>query len=132
MYRLLADFIMVVHFIYVLIVVGGMAAILLGLWRGWSWVRNFWFRVVHLGMIGIVAIQAIIGVLCPLTVWEYQLRVKAGDEGSPGTFISRLVHALLFFELPPWVFTAGYILFGTLVLLTFLLAPPRWPRKAPR
>lgn len=129
MYRLLADFIMIVHFIYVLIVIGGMAAILLGLWRGWRWVRSFWFRVIHLLMIGIVAFQAIIGVICPLTAWEYQLRIAAGDEGRPGTFISRLVHAVLFFELPPWVFVLGYVLFGTAVLLVFLLAPPRWPGK---
>ncbi len=129
LYRLLADVIMAIHFVYVVIVVGGLAAILLGLWRGWSWVRNFWFRTIHLLMIGIVAVQAILGIPCPFTVWEYQLRVAAGDEGRPGTFVSRLVHAMLFFELPPWVFTLGYILFGAAVFLAFVLAPPRRPWK---
>lgn len=128
-YRILADCIVVVHFAYVAFVVIGMIAILLGIWRGWAWVRNFWFRTIHLLMIGIVAVQAIFGILCPLTVWEYQLRVAAGDEGRPGTFVSRLVHAMLFFELPPWAFTVGYVLFGVAVLLAFLVAPPRRPRR---
>jgi hypothetical protein len=129
MYRMVADLIVVVHLVYVAIVVGGMAAILLGLWRGWGWVRNFWLRTIHLSMIGIVAVQAVLGVMCPLTVWEYQLRVAAGDRGQPGTFISRIVHSVLFFEFPDWVFTLGYIVFGAAVLLTFFLAPPKWPRR---
>lgn len=129
MYRMLADLIVVVHLVYVAIVVGGMVAILLGLWRGWGWVRNFWIRIIHLLMIGIVAVQAILGVMCPLTVWEHQLRVAAGDRGQPGTFISRIVHSVLFFEFPDWVFTLGYILFGAAVLLAFFLAPPKWPTR---
>jgi len=129
MYRLLADVIVAVHLLYVAVVVGGMGAIFLGVWRGWQWVRNFWFRTLHLLMIGIVALQAIIGLTCPLTTWEFRLREAAGDGGRPGTFISRIVHSLLFFELEAWVFTLGYILFGLAVLLAFVLVPPRWPRK---
>ncbi len=131
-YRILADLIVVVHLAYVAVVVGGMAAILLGVWRGWAWVRNFWFRTIHLAMIGIVAVQALFGVHCPLTIWEYELREAAGDGGRPGTFISRIVHSVLFFELPHGVFTVGYVVFGSAVLLAFLLAPPRWPRWSRR
>ncbi len=126
-YRSLADLVVAVHFAYVALVVGGMAAILLGLWLGWPWARNFWFRTIHLLMIVIVAVQAILGILCPLTTWEFELRIAAGDEGRPGTFVSRLVHAVLFFELPQWVFLFGYVLFGLVVFLAFLLAPPKWP-----
>ncbi len=129
MYRLLADFLVVVHLAYVAVVVGGMGAILLGLWRGWGWVRNAWFRAIHVLMIAIVAVQAIVGVPCPLTTWEYQLREAAGDGGRPGTFIARIVHAVLFYEFAEWVFVVGYVLFGTAVLLVFLLAPPKWPGK---
>ncbi len=127
LYRLLADVIMAIHLVYVLLVVGGLAAILLGVWRGWSWVRNFWIRTIHLLMIGVVAVQAILGVPCPLTVWEYELRMAAGDEGRPGAFVPRLIHTLLFLELPRWVFTVGYVGFGAAVFLAFVLAPPRWP-----
>ena len=129
MYRLLADLIVAIHLVYVAVVVLGLGAILLGLWRGWAWIRNFWFRTIHLVMIAVVAFQAIVGITCPLTTWEYQLRVAAGDTGQPGTFVGRMVHYVLFFQLPPWVFTLGYVLFGLAVLLAFLLAPPKWPRR---
>ena len=33
----------------------------------------------------------------------------------------------MFFSAPGWVFTTCYCLFGLLVVLTLLLAPPRWP-----
>lgn len=129
MYRFLADLMVAVHFVYVAIVVLGLAAILLGVWRGWAWIRNFWLRTIHLLMIAVVAFQAVFGIMCPLTTWEYQLRVAAGDAGQPGTFVGRMVHYVLFFQLPPWVFTLGYVLFGASVLLAFLLAPPKWPRR---
>ena len=129
MYRFLADLIVAIHLVYVAVVVFGLAAILVGVWQGWAWVRNFWLRTIHLLMIAVVAFQAIVGITCPLTTWEYQLRVAAGDTGQPGTFVGRMVHYVLFFQLPHWVFTLGYVMFGAAVLLTFLLAPPKWPRR---
>jgi hypothetical protein len=66
LYRLLADTVVAVHLTYVAFVVVGMAAILVGIVLRWSWVRNFWFRTVHLLMIGIVAVESLCGVRCPL------------------------------------------------------------------
>ncbi|MGH8640305.1 MAG: DUF2784 family protein, partial [Burkholderiales bacterium] len=45
----LADLILIVHFLFVAFVVGGLALIWIGAAAGWEWVRNFWFRVAHLG-----------------------------------------------------------------------------------
>jgi hypothetical protein len=126
-YGLLADAIVVVHLVYVAFVVLGMAAILLGIVRRWSWVRNFWFRTVHLLMIAIVVVESLCGILCPLTDWEDRLRDASGSPNEPGSFIGRWAHDLLFIDLPPWVLTVCYVVFGLAVLLAFLLAPPRWP-----
>ena len=132
-YRLLADLIVVVHLAYVLFVVVGMAAILLGIVLRWRWVRNFWFRLVHLLMIGVVVAEEFARVVCPLTTWEHRLRIEAGDlppgewSAEPASFIGRLVHRLIFFDFPPWAFTLSYCLFGIAVLAAFLIAPPRWP-----
>jgi lysylphosphatidylglycerol synthetase-like protein (DUF2156 family) len=126
-YRLLADLIVAVHLAYVATVVVGLLLILVGIARGWQWIRNFWFRVVHFLMIALVAAESLGGIVCPLTDWEYRLRELGGEEGEPGSFVGRWVHALMFFEAPEWVFTTCYCLFGLAVLVVLVLAPPRWP-----
>ncbi|MBM4088718.1 MAG: DUF2784 domain-containing protein [Planctomycetes bacterium] len=127
-YRLAADAVVIVHFAYVAFVVIGLLAILLGLACRWDWVRNFWFRSLHLLAILVVAAEAICGITCPLTTWERQLRSLAGDTTYRGDFIADWVGRLLFFDCPPWVFPVGHVLFGLIVLTTFVLAPPRWKR----
>lgn len=132
-YRVLADLIVVVHFAYILFVVVGMLLILIGIALRWRWVRGFWFRMLHFAAIALVVAESLGGVVCPLTQWEYDLRVETGDayldaeSGEPASFVGRWVHRLMFFEAPEWVLTVGYCLFGAAVLLTLILAPPRRP-----
>lgn len=131
-YRLAADLVVVAHMAYVLVVVLGLPAIWFGIARGQQWVRHFWLRVGHLLMIVIVVGEAWAEITCPLTVWEQRLRALAGDESYRGAFIANLVHDLLFYEAPPWVFTAVYTTFGLLVIASFVMAPPRWPGRIGR
>lgn len=126
-YRWLADAIVVLHGAYAAFVVAGLVAVLAGTVFGWRWIRHFWFRAIHLAMIGVVALEAFFGVTCPLTVWEDALREKAGDEVGHGGFIERLAEQLLFYDAPAWVFACIYWATCGVVLLTFLLAPPNWP-----
>ena len=77
-YRLAADAVVLVHFSYVAFVVVGLAAILLGLARRWGWVRNVWFRSLHLLAILVVAAEAVCGITCPLCVSAPQT-VDEGD-----------------------------------------------------
>jgi hypothetical protein len=128
--KLLADLVVVFHAAYASFVVFGLAAILLGIALHWSWVRNFWFRAIHLSMIGIVVIEELAGIKCPLTSWEKQLRRIAGQATYPGDFFGHWAHRLIFYEAKPWVFTVLYILFGLAVAATFVLAPPRWPGRS--
>lgn len=129
LYSLFADAVVFVHAAYVGFVVLGLVAILIGCVVRWQWVRNVWFRVVHLVMIGIVVVEALFGVTCPLTTWENSLRRAAGESARAESFVGRWVHDLLFFDAPPWVFTIVYCLFGAVVLATFVIAPPRWRRR---
>jgi len=122
-----ADIILVTHFLFVAFVVGGLAVIWLGAALRWSWVRNFWFRVAHLGAIGFVAAESLIGVLCPLTVLEDALRQGAQPHSS---FVQRWVSRLLYYDLPPSVFTVTYVLFALVVALTFIYVRPE--RRAGR
>ena len=126
-YSFLADATVIVHVAYAASIVFGLLAIFLGILFKWQWVRNFWFRMTHLGMIGVVAAEAVCGIPCPLTEWEKALRQRAGEATYSGSFIGRLAHDLLFIEAPSWMFSIAYVLFFLAVLATFVLAPPRWP-----
>lgn len=128
MYGFLADVMVTVHVGYVLYVLVGEVLILAGWGLGWGWVRNFWFRATHLVAIGVVVFEEFFGIRCPLTVWEEQLRVLAGQPVTGETFVGRLFHALLFYEdAPQWVFAATHAAVGAVVLATFVLCPPRRP-----
>ena len=128
-YRFLADSIVIVHFAYVAFVVLGMAAIVAGAVLGWRWVRNFWFRAIHLLMIAAVVAESLCGVLCPLTDWEDRLRELAGEPNEPGSFIGRCIHRVLFVDAPSSVLAACYCVFGLAVLVMLVVAPPRWPGR---
>jgi hypothetical protein len=117
---LLADLVLVLHFLFIAFVVGGFALILAGAALRWQWIRNFGFRSAHLVAIGFVAAEAIAGVMCPLTVWEDALRGRGGDLG----FIARWVHGVMFYDFPPWVFTTGYVAFAVAVAAAWWLVPP--------
>lgn len=116
----IADVVLVVHFGFVAFVVGGLAAIWIGAAAGWRWVRSFRFRVIHLAAICFVAAEALLGVVCPLTLWEDALRGRASESG----FIARWIHAVMFYQLPPWVFTTAYVAFAVIVAATFRFVPP--------
>jgi hypothetical protein len=127
-YGLLADLLVAVHVAYVSYVAVGLLLILLGLALGWGWVRNPWFRVTHLLAITVVGLEAVFAIDCPLTVWEGRLRGLAGQPVSGDSFMGRLLHHLIFVDLPHWAFTLMHVGFAAVVLATFVLAPPRWRR----
>jgi len=122
-YRLAADGLLVLHVSFVLFVVIGLLLILAGGYAGWFWVRNRWFRLAHLGAIAVVVLQAWLGRICPLTIWEMALRERAGDAVYRGSFVAHWLGELLYYDAPGWVFTFVYTLFGALVLLTLRLVP---------
>ena len=123
-FLLAADGLLIIHALFIAFVVFGLILIIAGLVRGWRWVRNPWFRFIHLGAIGIVVIQAWLNVICPLTIWENNLREKAGEAIYAGSFIQHWLHDLIFYQAEAWVFTLSYTAFAALVVLVWYLAPP--------
>jgi len=122
-----ADAILVLHVLIVFFVIAGQIAILSGWWRGWSWVCNPWFRLTHLATIAVAVVQAWLGRLCWLTIWERELRHAAGQTVFEQSFIEHWVGRLLYWDLPWWLFVAAYTAFGALVAWTWWRLPPRWP-----
>ena len=127
---LLADLLLYVHLVYVGFVIAGLVLVWIGVAAGWDWVRRPTFRWPHLVCTLIVPVEALIGMICPLTTWEYELRLRAGQQPEDITFMARLARDILFYEAPQWVFTVAYVAFGLVVLATFFLVPIR--RRAVR
>ncbi len=127
-YLRLADALLVTHVLVVLFNVLGLVIIWVGAWRGWRFVRNFYFRMAHLGCMGFVAAQTILGLECPLTTWETALRRKAGvTTGYEGGFIAHWLERLLFYDAPAGVFVAAYLGFFALVAATWFAVKPQLP-----
>ena len=132
-YRFLADVVVAIHALYVGFVVLGLFAILFGYARGWRWVRNRYFRILHLIAILFVCAESIFGTDCPLTTLENALSLHAGQNGYGGDFIGYWLDRLIFYDFPPWIFTLIYLAFGAVVISTLWLVPIRIarPRIAP-
>ena len=124
----LADAILVLHVGIVLFVVLGAIVIVLGAVRDWRWVRGFAWRLAHLLSMLFIALQAWLGALCPLTVWEQALRRAAGEPVYAGSFIAHWLSRLMFYRAPWWAFVAAYTAFAALVLALWVLVRPQ--RKA--
>jgi len=122
-----ADLVTVIHASYVAFVVVGSVAIVVGWAARWHWVRNFYFRVVHLAMILFVCGEAIVGATCPLTIWENALRVRGGESGYSRDFVGYWLDWLIFYNAPPWAFTAVYLALGALLILALWFVPVDWP-----
>lgn len=125
MYQWLADLVLMLHVAIVLFVVGGLVAVLAGAVAGWAWVRGRRWRLLHLAAIGVVAAQAWLGVVCPLTTLEMWLRQRARAATYEGSFIEHWLQRLLYIDAPAWVFVLAYTLFGALVLATWWWVPPQ-------
>lgn len=116
---LAADCVLILHFCYVLFVVGSLPVIWLGAWLKHPFVRNPWFRYSHLTAILLVVVESLLGIVCPLTVWENTLR----QVETANSFIQVWLHRILFYNVPEGVLTAAYIVFAVLVTLTFRWVP---------
>ena len=117
---MLADVVVAFHLLIVLFILLGVPLVYLGAALRWPWVRSRRWRMLHLGAILFVAAESLLGITCPLTVWEDALR----GQRTAGGFIERWIDQLIFYDAPAWVFTMAYLAFAALVLVTWILVPP--------
>ena len=132
-YALLADVVAVFHGAYIAFVVGGFALIVVGVVERWRWTRAFWFRVAHFAAIVFVCAEQIARRACPLTTLESRLRMAGGEVEYSRDFVGYWVDRLIFWDYSPRFFSVVYVVFGLLIAVAFVLAPPklpRWKRRA--
>jgi hypothetical protein len=125
----LADVVAVVHLAYAGFIMLALLLVLMGYLFHWQWVKNRWFRGIHLGMIAIVVAEAWPGIICPLTTFEAELRLQAGQDFD-ATRVAQFVHGFLFYDAPWWVFTACYTFCGAMIVTSLRLVPVAWKKPS--
>ena len=103
-YAITADLLLVFHFVFVCFVVAGGLLVL-------KWRR---LVLLHLPAVGWGALIEFQGWLCPLTPWEQQLRLAAGQDGYHGSFIEHYLLPVLY---PPGLEHHTQLLLGSAVLV---------------
>ncbi|MDB5466513.1 MAG: hypothetical protein JWQ46_1275 [Phenylobacterium sp.] len=118
----LAQTVLAIHLGVIAFNVFGLVAIPLGAWRDWAWVRVRWWRALHLVSMAVVALQAVLGRACFLTLWQDQL---TGARAEP-PLIMRWVNSVIYWPLPIWVFAAAYLAVFAYVVVLWRRVPPSW------
>jgi hypothetical protein len=73
---------------------------------------------------GIVLCESLIGMICPLTEWENNLRLKGGQSQIYATsFVKDWGHKIIFYDFSEQTFMIIYGCFFLFILLTFWIIP---------
>ena len=118
---LLADLVLITHFAIAAFLALGMLLIPLGAYWHWAWVRSRRLRQIHMGLMVLIAIEALFHITCPLTTLEAYLRKST----APESFWADQLGKILYWDLPLEFFT---ILYGCCVVWALFLwksVPPR-------
>jgi hypothetical protein len=118
---ILALIVLATHLAIIAFNLFGLIAIPLGAWCHWQFVRIRWWRILHVGILAMVALQAVLGRACILTLWQDSL--AGGSKHSP--LIMRWVVGLIYWPLPIWFFALLYLAVFTYTLALWFLVPPR-------
>jgi hypothetical protein len=119
---LAADAVLIAHLAVINFNLFGLFAIPLGGWLGWRFVRVAWWRWLHLASMAIVAVQAVAGRACFLTLIQEAL---AGESTTQPPLIMRIVNRLVYWPIPLWVFAIIYVALLAYVIALFWLVPVR-------
>lgn len=117
---LAANAVLAVHLVVINFNLFGLFAIPLGGWLGWRFVRVAWWRWLHLVSMAVVAVQAVAGRACFLTILQDNL---AGAGPGQPPLIVRVVDRLVYWPVPLWVFAVIYAALLAYVVALFWLVP---------
>ena len=117
--------VLALHLAVIAFNIAGCVLIPVGAWRGWRWVRGFWWRLAHLLSLAVVAVQAMLGRACFLTLWQGDL--SGSTHAQP--LIAGWVNRLIYWPLPLWVFAVAYVVVFVYVIALWFWVRPTMPRS---
>jgi hypothetical protein len=104
-FSVLADLVVVIHFLFVLLVIfGGFLSLYK---QGWAWL--------HIPAAIWGAFIEFTGWICPLTPLENWLRIQGGDVGYASDFIDRYIASLLY---PSGLTSSLQVILGVFVIVS--------------
>ena len=108
------------HFFIFLFITFSFFLIPFGYFQKWEWVKNKYYRLIHLVLMGIILIETILGFMCPLTILENFLRNNIEVDNN----LTQIIHQIMYWNLPNYQFIILYILsFSYLIFLWFFFKP---------
>ena len=119
---LLADIILILHFLVVIFITVGFLLVPIGYYYDWSWIKNFKLRLVHCGLMFLVTFETLIGITCPLTSIENYLRGKNNSK----SFISFWIEKIIYWDFPTSFFMFLYFVFLGWTFLMWKIYPPKF------
>lgn len=116
-------FVLALHLAIIAFNVAGCVLVPIGAWRRWRWVREFWWRLAHVLSLAVVALQALMGRACFLTIWQGD--VSGASHAQP--LIAGWINRLVYWPLPLWVFAVAYVVVSAYVIALWFCVRPRTP-----
>ena len=117
---MIADIVLVFHFAIVIFITFGFFLIPIGYKFNWIWVKHLKLRMFHFGMMTFVTFESLLGITCPLTLFENNLR----GINEYTSFISYWVHQIIYWDLPSQFFIILYCVVLVWAFLLWKLFPP--------
>ena len=117
---LIADIVLFFHFCIVVFITSGFVLIPIGYNFNWIWIKNKKLRLLHFGMMIFVTFETILGLSCPLTVLENNLRGINENQ----LFLSRWITEVIYWDFPSEFFLIIYYLCLGWTFLIWKKYPP--------
>lgn len=117
----IASLILILHTSIVIFIVSQFFLIPIGYKFGWNWQKKKNIRLLHLILISIVTLETCIGVACPLTIIENNLR---GIYVS-NSFVDSFFNKILYWDFPKNFFLITYLASLGWTIFMWFLFPPR-------
>jgi len=123
-YKIIADIIVAMHFIWIVFMLFGFFLTIFGFFR--QKIFDWWlFRTLYLSGILFVGILTILRRFCPLTILENLSRVKYNPETTyPGSFIVHYIEKLVYPDINQILLRVGTIFVAVFVLVVYIIRPP--------
>lgn len=128
-YKIIADIIVVLHFIWIIFMLLGFFLTIYGFFRKDFF--DWWlFRTLHLSGILFVGVLTALKRFCPLTIIENISRARYNPETTyPGSFIVHYIEKLVYPDVNQFLLRAGTVFVAVFILFVYIIRPPTKIKK---